>query len=206
MPKSAKKRWTLARLLNLATVVGGWIPLVVLVIAYFTDKLGFNPVETVTRRTGRIAVLFLLLSLACTPIGKLFKLPSIRRLRKPLGLFAALYAVLHFLTFAVWDYQLNLTLIWSTIIEKPFIILGAVALVIIVVLAATSFRKIQQKWGKKWVWLHRAVYLAAVMVILHYLLAIKGDLLTLQGNYVLPLIAAGALLFLFLLRILVIMR
>jgi sulfoxide reductase heme-binding subunit YedZ len=184
----------------------GFLPLILLLGAYNRGELGFNPVESILHRTGRIAVVFLLLSLASTPINRLFKTPLIGRLRKPLGLFAALYAGLHFLTFALWDYGFDFALIWEEIRQRPFILIGAVALVILVILAATSFRFWQRKMGKAWVWLHRLVYLAGLLVIAHYLLAVKGDLFSLQGNYTAPLIAGGVLLLLLAIRLPIIRR
>ena len=194
-------RKRLGKWLRIAVHVGSLVPLVLLIWDYFQGNLGFNPVQTVQQRTGRIAVILLILSLACTPIKNVFLLPQIGRLRKPLGLYAALYAVLHFAAFAIWDYGLNLNLIWIEIYDKPFILVGLFALIILAVLAATSFRISRKKLGKWWVWLHRLVYLAAVLVIVHYLLAVKGDLFSLQGAYTTPLIAGGILLVLFLLRI-----
>ena len=123
------------------------------------------------------------------------------RLRKPLGLFAALYAGLHFATFAIWDYRLNLGLIWAEILNKPFILLGLVALIVLLLLAATSFRSARRLLGKAWQWLHRLVYAAGILALLHYLLAVKGDLFSLQGAYAPPLIAAGILVLLLALRI-----
>jgi len=187
--------------LKIAVTIGSLLPLALLIWAYLRGGLGFNPVETVLQRTGQTAVILLLLSLTCTPIHNLFKLPSIRRLRKSLGLFAALYASLHFAAFAIWDYGMNLRLIWMEIREKPFILLGLVALIILLALAATSLRTLRRKLGKAWVWLHRLVYLAGALVILHYLLAVKGDLFSLQGEYTVPLLAAGVLTLLFLLRL-----
>ncbi len=198
---TTKQRINPSKLLYVLANVGGWIPLAILLVQFFTNNLGFNPVNTILKRTGRYAVLFLILSLTITPLRKILKLNVIYRLRKPLGLFAALYAGLHFATYAIWDFQLDLNLIWRAMIDNLFILIGAAALLILIVLAGTSFRKIQKKMGKTWVWLHRTVYLAAVLVILHYLFAIKGDLLTLQGNYTQPLVAAGVLLVLFILRI-----
>ncbi|MBG0786078.1 MAG: sulfoxide reductase heme-binding subunit YedZ [Anaerolineaceae bacterium] len=179
----------------------GFLPLVLLLGAYNRGELGFNPIETILHRTGQIAVVFLLLSLACTPINRLFKAPLIGRLRKPLGLFAAFYAGLHFLTFAVWDYGFDLTLIWEEIKKRPFILIGAFALLILIILAVTSLRFLQRKMGKSWVWLHRLVYLAGMLVVAHYLLLIKGDLLSLQGNYTAPLIAGGVLILLLVMRL-----
>lgn len=187
--------------INVLVHFGGVLPLILLLGAYNRGELGFNPVESILQRTGRTAVIFLLLSLACTPLNRLFKLPMIGRLRKPLGLYAALYAALHFATFAIWDYGLQFDLIWNEILDKPFIIIGVAALVILIVLAATSFRFWQRKLGKGWVRLHRLTYVAGALVVVHYLLAVKGDLLTLRGNYTAPLIAGGTLIVLLILRL-----
>jgi sulfoxide reductase heme-binding subunit YedZ len=193
--KNHKKRLTW--LVHMA----GWLPLLILTIAHLTNSLGFNPVEGVLRWTGRVAVAFLLLSLACTPLHKIFSLPAVFRLRKPLGLYAALYAGLHFGAFTIWDYGLNLSLIWAEIQNKPFIILGLIALIILLVLAATSFRGLRRRWGKGWVWLHRLIYLAGVLVMLHTLLAVKGDLFSLQGAYAIPLLVTAVLILLLALRL-----
>jgi len=185
---------------TIAHLLGG-VPLILLGWQLVQGRLGFNPVESVLRWTGRLALGLLLLSLSVTPIRKIFKISAISAMRKPLGLYAALYAFIHFSVFALWDYQLNIRQIYLAISNKPFILLGMIALLILLVLAATSFRFWQRKLGRKWVWLHRSVYAAALLVILHYLLAVKGDLFSLQGAYTAPLIAAGILLLLLILRI-----
>jgi len=194
--KNRGKNW-----LNLIVLIGGVIPLLILGWSALQGNLGFNPVQTVMQRTGNLGMIFLILSLSCTPINKIFKLPAVGRLRKPLGLFAALYAFLHFAAFAIWDYQLNLGLIWNEIRTKPFIIFGAIALVILLILAATSFKSLQRKMGKTWVWLHRLVYVAGVLVVVHYLLSIKGDLFNLQGDFALPIIALVIVSLLLMVRI-----
>jgi sulfoxide reductase heme-binding subunit YedZ len=194
--KNRDKNW-----LNLIVLIGGVIPLILLGWSALQGNLGFNPVQTVMQRTGNLGMIFLILSLSCTPINKIFKLPAVGRLRKPLGLFAALYAFLHFAAFAIWDYQLNLGLIWNEIRTKPFIIFGAIALVILLILAATSFKSLQRKMGKTWVWLHRLVYVAGVLVVVHYLLSIKGDLFNLQGDFALPIIALVIVSLLLMVRI-----
>lgn len=180
--------------------LGSILPLALFGWAAMWGQLGFNPIETALRASGRAAVALLLLSLAITPLRKIFNLHSLHRLRKLLGLYAALYAGLHFTAFAVWDYGLNVRLIWLEFLQKPFLLLGLGTLVILAVLASTSTRGWQKRLRSGWRWLQRAVYLAAVLAIAHYLLAVKGDLLTLQGDYTRPLVAAGALLLLFLLR------
>jgi methionine sulfoxide reductase heme-binding subunit len=179
----------------------GWLPLSVLILAVAAGGLGFNPVEGFLRWTGRLAVAFLLLSLACTPLHRIFSMTAVFRLRKPLGLYAALYAGLHFGAFAIWDYGLDWGLIWLEIQNKPFILPGLIALVILLALSATSFRGLRRKWGKAWVWLHRLAYLAGILIMLHYLLAVKGNLFTLQGPYAIPLIASAVLILLLALRL-----
>lgn len=174
--------------------ITGVLPLILLIGSYVRGELGFNPIEAALQDTGKIAVVFLLLSLAVTPIRKLFNFPLIRHVRKPLGLYAAFYAVLHFLIFAWWDYGLDFGLIWAEIATKPFIIIGLIALLILLALSVTSFRFFQRKMGKGWVRLHRLTYLAGILVIAHFLLAVKGNLLTLQGEYALPLILGAIML------------
>jgi methionine sulfoxide reductase heme-binding subunit len=187
--------------LKVLSHVIGLLPLILLIGAYVRGELGFNPVEAVIQKTGKTALIFLLLSLANTPVRRLLRISIIGQLRKPFGLYAALYAVIHFLAFTVWDYGFNLPQIWEEIGTKPFIILGLIALLILIVLAVTSFRKWQQEWGKRWIWLHRLTYLAGILVIVHYLMSVKGNLFRLEGNYTLPLVLGGILLVLLFLRL-----
>jgi len=190
------KNWLLA-----AVHLGSLVPLALFGWAALRGQLGYNPVETALRTSGRTAVALLLLSLSVTPLRIVLKRPSLHRLRKSLGLYAALYAGLHFVTFAVWDYGLRFQLIVLEFTHKPFLLLGLGALIILAILAATSTRNWQKRWPSGWHWLQRGVYLAAVLAVAHFLLAVKGDLLTLQGDYARPLIAAGVLILLFLLRV-----
>lgn len=187
-------------------IVIGILPFFVLLWALWQGQLGFNPVETALQRTGQIAVVFLLISLACSPIQYMFQWPVMRRLRKIFGLYAAFYAFTHFATFAIWDYGLDLPLIWTEIKEKPFILLGLAALIILLMLTTTSFRYWQKRLGKTWRILHRSVYAAAILVLVHYFLAVKGDIFSLQGDYGAPLVAALILILLFLLRLPIIYR
>lgn len=195
-PHKTGTNWLLA-----AVHLGSILPLALFGLAALRGRLGFNPVETALRHSGRSAVALLLLSLAITPLRVIFNLPSVARLRKPLGLYAALYASLHFAAFAIWDYGLNLGLIWLEFSQKPFLTLGLISLLILAILATTSTRNARRRLSSGWRWLQRGVYLAAVLAVTHQFLAVKGDLATLQGDYTRPLIAGGALLLLFLLRL-----
>jgi sulfoxide reductase heme-binding subunit YedZ len=170
------------------------IPFGLIAFNYARNELTANPIQAATLRTGHTAINLLVLSLACTPIRNLFGLTSFLKIRKTLGLFSFFYATLHFLVFIILDFELNLPWILEEILGKPFIQIGLAALILLIPLTLTSIPKIQRKMGKSWETLHKLVYLAALLVILHYLLATKGVISR-------PIIYAGITLFLLLLRI-----
>ncbi len=153
--------------------IGSLIPFLVLVWDAFSNNLTVNPIQEITQRTGRTAIIWLVFSLACTPLNVIFGLKPLNQVRRALGLYAAFYATLHFLTFLILDYGLNLNLIWQTIIEKPYILLGVSGFLILTLLTFTSTKKSMQKLGKKWSQLHRLVYLASIFLILHFFMALK---------------------------------
>lgn len=169
------------------------IPFIWILFAYQTNALSANPIQDVTLRTGRTAVVLLWLSLTCTPLKNLLGLSALLPIRKTLGLFSFFYAVLHFLIFAALDYEFNLVWILPEFQQKPFLRIGLIALIILVILSITSIRIIQKRMGHWWQRLHRLVYPLSLLVIWHYYLASKGD-------YLLPLISTIIFAILMLLR------
>jgi sulfoxide reductase heme-binding subunit YedZ len=181
--------------------IGAWLPLLVLLFDAATGRLTVNPIQAATQRTGLTALSLLALSLACTPAAVGLGWKEARRLSRPLGLYAFLYAVMH-LTIFVWiDYGLDLALLGRALLEKRFIWVGLAAFVILTALAATSFRPAMKRLGKNWKRLHRLVYLAAPLVLLHYAWALKGNLSSLQGNLTGPLLFAAGIGLLLILRL-----
>ena len=178
-------------LFRLAVHLSAWLPLAWLVWDYTQGNLSVNPIQDITQRTGKYALVLLTLSLACTPLNTLFGFRPALRVRRALGLYAFLYAGLHFLVFVGLDYGFDLSLIPAAIFEKRFVIVGLAALLILLALAATSFKSSMKRLGKNWKRLHRLVYVAGGLVIVHYSWAVKGDVLSLQGDIVQPL-AFGA--------------
>lgn len=170
------------------------IPLAILLFEWRNGSLSANPIEALTQRTGRSAVILLVASLACTPLRRLFGLSALLRVRKTLGLAAFGYAALHFLVFAGLDFEFNLSWILPEIRQKFFIQIGLVALVLLIPLAVTSARKIQRGMGKRWGQLHRLAYPIMALALWHYYLASKGDIL-------LPLIYLAIFAILMLFRI-----
>jgi sulfoxide reductase heme-binding subunit YedZ len=170
------------------------------------DNLTINPVQALTQRTGRYAIFFLILSLSCTPVNTVFGYRKVLKIRRTLGLYAFLYAALHFLLFVGIDYQFNLNLLSEVIFEKPYALVGLAAFTILLVLAVTSYKYWMKKLGKWWKNLHRFVYLAGVLVVIHYFWVAKGDLLRLSGDIQKPLIYAVILVVLLGLRLPVVRR
>lgn len=186
---------------QLTAHLAAWFLLAWLIFDFFAGRMSVNPIQEITQRTGRYAIWFLIASLACTPLNTLFGLRQALPARRTLGLYAFMFAALHFLTFSGLDYQFDWTLLKYEILEKNYIIVGAIVFLILLALAFTSTKGWQKRLGKKWRSLHRLVYIAGLLVVLHYAWAKKGDIFRLQGDIVLPLIAGGVVVLLLLLRL-----
>ena len=135
-----------------------------------TGDLGTNPIDFVTDTLGRWTLRILLASLALTPIriitGQAWPI-TIRRL---LGLFAITYAVLHFSVWVVLDFFFDWPLMLEDIAKRPYVTVGMTALLLLLPLAATSTSGMIKRLGAKtWRRLHRLVYVAAILGVLHYM-------------------------------------
>jgi sulfoxide reductase heme-binding subunit YedZ len=170
--------------------LAAWVPLIVLIVDALNDNLTVNPIQAATQRTGDTAIILLALSLACTPLSTYLGWKDALKLRRALGLYAFLYAAIHFVLFAVVDFGLQLDLIMREFVEKRYLWMGLPAFMILVALAATSFRWAMRRLGKNWKRLHRLIYLGSILVVLHLAFVIKGDFFTLSGDVWKPLLAA----------------
>lgn len=170
------------------------LPAALLLAGLLRGTLGADPVAALLWQTGLWALRLLLASLAVTPLQRLTGWRWPIRWRRQLGLFAFFYACLHLAVYAVFDRSLDLAAVWEDIVERPFITVGALAFLLLVPLAATSTRGAVRRLGPRWQQLHRLVYLAAGLAVLHYLWLVKADLRP-------PLIYAGILAVLLLLRL-----
>jgi methionine sulfoxide reductase heme-binding subunit len=153
----------------------------------WTGNLTVNPIQAAEQRTGKDALILLVLSLACTPLNTLFGWRQALTVRRSLGLYAFMFAALHFTIFIWIDYGFNWEFMYLDLANKRYILVGLTALTILTLLAATSFQWWKKRLGKRWKVLHRLVYLAAPLVVLHYAWARKGDIFRLQGDIVQPL-------------------
>lgn len=156
--------------------VNALVPLALLVWDAARDRLGANPLEFILHTTGMLALIFLVLSLAVTPVRKLTGVQWLAVHRRMLGLFAFFYAALHLVVYSIFDKALDLPAIVEDTLQRPFIFAGMAALLLMAPLAATSTNAmIKRLGGKRWRQLHRAAYAAGVLGVLHFYLLVKAD-------------------------------
>jgi len=158
----------IAALLPLARLAAG--------VAYFPDWLGANPAEYITRATGDWTLRFLLITLAVTPVRELLGWNWLLRLRRMLGLYAFFYSVVHLSSYVSFDHLFQAGEILADIVKRPFITVGFAALLLMVPLAVTSTNAMVRRLGaKRWLALHRLVYVIAPLGVLHFWWMVKSD-------------------------------
>lgn len=167
-------------LVHSGIVILGLVPLLVLVADAFAGRLGPNPVEAIEHRTGDWTIWLLLATLSVTPLRRLTGWNGVIRYRRTLGLLAFGYVSLHFLTYLVIDQGfpiqgLTLRYVGEDIIKRPYVTVGFTAFLLLIPIAWTSTRGWIRRLGKRWTALHRLVYVAAALGVLHYLWLIKGN-------------------------------
>ena len=164
------------RFAKLVLVINGLVPLVLLLWDVWRRRAGANPTQFVTHTTGMLALVFLTISLAVTPVRRVTGANWLVTLRRTLGLFAFFYGSLHLLTYVAFDRFLDLKSVPADVLKRPFIAVGMMALLLMIPLALTSTnRMVKRLGGKAWGRLHRIVYLAGVAGVVHYWMLVKAD-------------------------------
>ncbi len=162
-------------------------PFALLVKDGLTGGLGTNPIETLTHRTGWWALAFLMATLSVTPVRRIVAWGPLIKLRRTFGLFAFFYASLHFGVYIGIDQFFAFGYILEDIAERPYITVGFTALLLLIPLAVTSTKRmVKRLGGRRWNRLHKAVYVASALGVLHFLWLVKADTRE-------PLIFAGIL-------------
>ena len=152
------------------------IPLLGLMLRFAIEGFGANPIEDVTHVTGEWGLRCVLLSLAVTPARRFLGWRWAAPLRRTLGLAGFSYASLHLATWAFLDLGLDGAAIIEDLTERPYVMAGMAAFTILLALAITSTRKAMKRLGKRWIELHRLVYLAAILAVVHHFWLTKADL------------------------------
>lgn len=152
------------------------LPLASLIVFFFLDELGADPIERITHVTGDWALRFLFLSLCVTPLRRFAGWNGLAPHRRTLGLASFGYALLHLSTYLVFDLGFDFAFLGEDIVERPYITVGFATFLILLALALTSNRYSIRRLKKRWVTLHRLVYLAGIGGVVHFLWLVKADL------------------------------
>ena len=151
------------------------IPFIVIVYKIFLNKLGPEPIKEITHHTGEWTLLFLIFTLAMSPLKQITNMNIWISVRRMLGLFAFFYASLHMLTYVGLDYRFDMNEISKDILTKRFIFVGFAAWLLLVPLALTSSKKMMNMLKQYWKKLHRLIYLIALLGITHFIWLVKKD-------------------------------
>jgi len=128
-----------------------------------------DPVELIQHWTGMAAMIFLFLTLSITPLRRLTGINTSQRFRRLLGLFSFFYASLHVFSYFIFDQRMQLGPIAEDVLERNWILVGFLAWILLIPLAVTSTGGwIRRLGGKRWNRLHRLIYPAAVLIVLHF--------------------------------------
>jgi methionine sulfoxide reductase heme-binding subunit len=161
---------------KLVIFINSLIPLALLLSDLYRKQVGPNPLEFATRTTGMLTLIFLSVTVAVTPLRKIFGINSLVKYRRMLGLFAFFYGALHLLTYIWFDRLFNFISVGQDVVRRPFILMGVTAFLLMVPLAITSTNKmVKRLGGKRWARLHRLVYLAAIAGVVHFWMLVKSD-------------------------------
>ena len=185
--------------LQILAHIASLLPLAILVWGFTQDRLTVNPIQEITLRTGTYSLILLVLSLACTPVGTVFGLKSLLRLRRSLGLYGFMYASLHLLNFIGLDYGFDLDLLREDVFGKGYMWVGFVALLALLPVAITSTQGWVKRLGRNWERLHWLVYPAALLAVGHFLLLVKADMRE-------PLLYGAAVVLLLIVRLPIVRR
>jgi sulfoxide reductase heme-binding subunit YedZ len=175
------------RIVKAAAFVLAALPAVVLAVDALRGDLTADPIEEITHRTGWWALTLLMVTLAVTPVRRLTGWNQLVQLRRMLGLYAFFYATLHLLTYVVLDLFFALDILLEDVMERPYITVGFAAFLMLLALAVTSTKGWIRRLGRRWQQLHRLVYVAALLGVVHFYWQVKADTRE-------PLIYAGVFL------------
>lgn len=160
-----------------AVITGSLVPIAFMPLRAATGRLGANPISEALNEFGLLALVFLIASLACSPLKTLFGWTWPLRIRRNVGVLAFVYAALHFTTYAAVDQGLDFKTILEDIGKRPFIFVGFAALVLMAPLAITSTDKMVRKVGfERWKLLHRLAYVSGGLGVIHFIWKVKKDI------------------------------
>lgn len=180
---------------KLLIFINALVPLSLMLWDVYHKRVGANPLEYVTRTTGMLTLVFLMITLAVSPARQITGLNWLVKFRRLLGLFAFFYGFLHLITYIWFDRFFNFKSVPGDVVSRPFITFGMLAFFLMIPLAITSTNKmVKRLGGKSWNKLHKLVYIAGIAGVIHFWLLVKSDTrLPLTFGFVLLLLLAHRL-------------
>lgn len=158
-------------------VFNGLLPALLILLDAWRGKLGANPVEFITRATGVLTLIFLVITLWVTPLRKIYGWNWLLKQRRLLGLYAFFYGVAHLLTYLAYDRDWQLQTVIGDVYKRPFIAIGMFSFALMIPLAVTSTNAmIKRLGGQRWAQLHRLTYYITIGGVLHYYIIVKSDI------------------------------
>jgi methionine sulfoxide reductase heme-binding subunit len=171
------------------------IPLFIFAIDFIRGNVGTNPIEFLIRTTGVLPLIFLLITLSITPLRKIFGWNGLIQYRRRLGVIAFLYSLSHLLSYFIFDKSSYVIDVLRDIVQRPFILVGMLAFILMIPLAITSTNSMVKKiGGKRWAKLHKLTYIVPILGVLHYYMLVKSDIFY-------PVLFGGILMILLLYRL-----
>ena len=180
--RRAKSPWQLWRdaggrlsALRIGTLALLFLPVAIAIHDYVTVGFGPRPINDVIHRTGYWALLFLLISLAVTPLRRIARFGRLIDVRRMIGVGAFVYALAHILLY-VADQKYDLWKVGSEIVLRLYLTIGFITLLGLAVLAATSTdQMVRRLGGMRWQRLHQIVYALALLALIHFFQQTKAD-------------------------------
>ena len=152
------------------------VPLILILYKIVFNQLGPEPIKEITHHTGEWALLFIVFTLAMSPLKKITNLNIWVSFRRMFGLFAFFYASLHLMTYVGLDYRFDLNSISKDVLTKKFIFIGFAAWLLMVPLAITSSKKMIGLLKHNWKKLHKLIYVVSIFGVVHFIWLVKKDL------------------------------
>ena len=164
-----------SRLVWCCVFLGLLLPLLILSYDIYAQQLGADPAIEIVKYLGTWAIVSLWLSLWVTPLRRRLSLTWLMRFRRMFGLYAFFYSVLHLLAFATFIVGWQFDILLQEFLERPYIVVGAAAVLFLLPLAVTSTKKMQRRLGRRWIQLHKLVYLISILVMIHVLWMVRAS-------------------------------
>ena len=156
-------------------LVTSLLPLFYIVFKTIANQLGADPAKAIVLFTGTWAFYFLLITLSVSPLKRLANQSWLMAHRRMLGLFTLFYAIAHVLSYFIFILGLDFSSFGSELVKRPYILLTIPAVILLIVLGATSSQAMMRRLGKNWVKLHKSIYLIVILAWLHVLLQVRSS-------------------------------